>query len=149
MASYLSPRNSPRQLAIDEGFAKANSVFIVITSAKILPRWLFLSKTYIQLTIFNTYLSTKWSFTNKRNHQLLVLEKCLYVLQEVRSIIYFRQFIHPLSLMFLNSFFHLIFFRSRKRRYRILNSCSNVVISMILFGIKRECQSFDVCPRQH
>ena len=27
-----------------------------------------------------------------------MLEKCLYVLQEVRSIIYFRQFIHPLSI---------------------------------------------------
>ena len=29
--------------------------------------------------------------------------------QEVRSLIYFWQFIHPPSLMFLNSFFHLIF----------------------------------------
>ena len=33
----FSPRNSPRQSAIAEGFAEANSVFIVITSAKILP----------------------------------------------------------------------------------------------------------------
>ena len=82
----LLPRVFPRQ----------NSVFI-ITSAKILPRWLFPSKIYIQFTIFNTYFSTKLSFTNKRYH-LHVLEKCLYVLQEVRSIIYFRQFIHPLSL---------------------------------------------------
>ena len=31
-------RNSPRQLAIAEDFAEANSVFIVITSAKILLR---------------------------------------------------------------------------------------------------------------
>ena len=27
-----------------------------------------------------------------------MLEKCLYVLQELRSIMYFQQFIHPLSL---------------------------------------------------
>ena len=39
---------------------------------------------------------TKLSFTNKSYH-LHVLEKCLYVLQEVRSVIYFWQFIHPLS----------------------------------------------------
>ena len=51
---------------------------------------------YIQFTIFNTYLSAKLSFTSKRYHWHVV-EKCLYVL-EVRSIIYFRQFIHPLSL---------------------------------------------------
>ena len=92
-----SPRNSPRQSAIDEGFVEANSVFIVITSAKRLPRWSFPSKIYIQFTIFNTYFSAKSSFANKRYH-LHVLEKCLYVLQEVRSIIFFRQFIHPLSL---------------------------------------------------
>ena len=118
-----------------EGFAEANSTFIVITSAKILPRWLFLSKIYIQFTIFNIYFSTTLLFTNKRYH-LHVLEKSLNVLQEVRSIIYFRQFIHPPSLMFLNSFFRLIFFRSRTRRYRVSNSCSNVLISMILFGKK-------------
>ena len=55
------------------------------------------SKIYIQFTIFNTYFLTKLSFTNKRYH-LHVLEKRLYVLQEVRSIIYFQQFIHPLFL---------------------------------------------------
>ena len=52
---------------------------------------------YIQFTIFNTYFSTKCLFTDKRYH-LHVLEKCLYVLQKVRSIIYFPQFIYPLSL---------------------------------------------------
>ena len=93
----LSPRNSPRQSAISEGFAEANSIFIVITEAKILPRLLFPSKIYIHFTIFNTYFSTKLPFTNKRYH-LHVLEKHLYVLQEVRSIIYFQEFIHPLSL---------------------------------------------------
>ena len=62
-----------------------------------LPRWLFPSKIYIWFTIFNTYFSAKLLFTNKRCH-LHVLEKCLYVLEEVRSIIYVWQFIHPLSL---------------------------------------------------
>ena len=64
---------------------------------KILLRWLFPSKIYIHFTIFNTYFSTKLSFTNKWYH-LHVLEKCLYVPQEVRSIIYFWQFMHALSL---------------------------------------------------
>ena len=107
-STKCSPRNSPGQSAIAEGFAEANNTFIVITLAKILPRWLFLSKIYIKFTIFNTYFSTKLSFKNKRYH-LHVLEKCLNVLQEVRSIIYFRQFIYPPSLMFLNAFFHLYF----------------------------------------
>ena len=92
-----SPQNSLRLSAVAKGFAEVDSVFIVITSTKMLPRWLFPSKIYIQFTIFNTYFSTKLLFTNKRYH-LHVLEKCLYVLQEVRSIIYFWQFIHPLSL---------------------------------------------------
>ena len=135
-----SSQNLPQQSAIAKGFAEANSVFIVITIAKILPWWLFPSKIYIQFKIFNTYFLTKLSFTNKR-YDLHVLQKCLYMLQEVRSIIYFRQFIHPPSLMFLNSF-HLIFFRSRTRRYRVLGSCSNILISMTLFGKKRECQSY-------
>ena len=72
------------------------SVFTVITLAKILPRWLFRSKVYTQFTNFSTYFSTKLLFTNRRYH-LHVLEKCLYVRQEVSSIIYFWQFIHPLS----------------------------------------------------
>ena len=134
-----SPWNSPQKLAIAEGFVKANCVFIVITPTKILPRWIFPSKIYIQLTIFNTYFLTKLLFTNKRYH-LHVLEKCLYVIQEVRSIIYFWQFIHPPSLTFLNSFFHLIFFRSRTRCYRVLNWCSNVVISIIFFEKKKNAK---------
>ena len=93
----ISPWSSSQQLAIAKGFAEANSVPIVITSAKILPRWLFPSKIYIQFTIFNTYFLAKLLFTKKRYH-LHVLERCLYVLQEVTSIIYYRQFIHPLSL---------------------------------------------------
>ena len=94
---FNSPWNSPWQSAFAESFAKANSVFIVITLVKIFSRWSFPSKIYIQFIIFNTYFSTKLLFTSKRYH-LHVLEKCLYMLQEVRSIIYFRQFIHPLSL---------------------------------------------------
>ena len=65
--------------------------FIVITSAKRLPRWLFPSKIYIQFTIVNTYFSTKLSLTNKRYH-LHVPEMCLYVLQEVRSVIMLSSF---------------------------------------------------------
>ena len=127
---YLGSQQLPSVLP------RQTSVFIVITSAKILLRWLFPSKIYIQLIIFNTYFSTKLLFANKRYH-LHVLENCLYVLQEVRSIIYFRQFIDPPSLMFLNFFLHLIFFRSRTRRYRASHSCSNVAIIMILFEKKR------------
>ena len=145
ISDQVSPRNSPRQSAIAEGFADGNSVFIVTTSAKILPRWLFPSKIYIQFTIFNTYFSTKLSFTKKRYH-LHALEMCLYVLQEVRSTIYFRQFIHLPSLMFLNSFLHLIFFRSKTRRYRVLNSCSNVLIRMILFGKKKNAKVLTYAP---
>ena len=97
MCEWISPWNSPWKLAIAEGFAEANSVFIVITLAKTLLRWLFPSKIYIQFTVFNTYFLTKLLCTNKKYH-LHMLEKYLYVLQEVRYIIYFRQFIHPLSL---------------------------------------------------
>ena len=95
--SFFSPQNSPQQSAIAEGFAEANSTFTVITSAKILLRWLFPTSIYIQFTIFNTYFSTKLSSTYKRYH-LHVLEKCLYMLQGVRSIACFWQFIQPLSL---------------------------------------------------
>ena len=92
-----SSRSSLWQLGIAKCFADANIVFIVIALAKILPRWLFGSKIYIQFTIFNTYFYTKLLFTNNRYH-LHMLEKCLYVPQEVRSMIYFWQFIHPLSI---------------------------------------------------
>ena len=89
--------------------------------------------------IFNTYFSTKLSFTNTRFH-LHVLEKFLYMLQEVRSFIYFRQFVHAPSLMFLNCFFHLIFFRSRTKRYCVSSSCSNFLISMTLFEKKENAK---------
>ena len=80
-----SPQNSSRQLAIVKGFAEANSVFIVINLAKILLRWLFPNKIYIQFTILKTYFLTKLKFKNKRYH-LQVLEKCIYVLQVINYI---------------------------------------------------------------
>ena len=83
MLQLCRPQNSPWQLATAEDFAEANSVFIIITSAKILLRWLFPSKIYIQFTTFNTYFSLlllfKWLLRGKR-YRLHVLEKCLYVL---------------------------------------------------------------------
>ena len=92
IGSIFSPQNWPQQSTIAKGFAEVNSVYIVITLAKILLRWLFSSKIYIQFTIFNTYFSTKLLFANKRYH-LHQLEKHLYVLQEVRSIILFILFL--------------------------------------------------------
>ena len=94
---HCSPRVSPRQSVIARGFCRGRQCFSVITSAKILPRWLFPSNIYIQFTIFNIYFSTKLSFTNKWYH-LHMLEKCLYVLQKVKSMIYFRQLIQPFFL---------------------------------------------------
>ena len=94
--SFCQPSKFTSAVCSCQGFCRG-SVFIVITLVKILPVWLFCSKIHIQFTIFNTYFLTKLLFTNKRYH-LHVLEKCLYELQEVRSMIYFRQFIHPLSL---------------------------------------------------
>ena len=64
--THSSPQNSPWQWIIAKGFATANSIFMVITSAKILPRWLFPSKIYIQFTIFNICFLTELSFTNKQ-----------------------------------------------------------------------------------
>ena len=94
-----SPQNSPWQLAIAKGFAKANSVFIVITSAKLLPRWLFSSKLYIQFTIFIIYFLTKL-FTKKR-YNLHVLEKSLYVLKQVRSIIFLGSLFIPFLFVYI------------------------------------------------
>ena len=103
---------------------------------------------HIQFTIYNTHFLTKLSFTNKSYH-LQVLEKCLYVLQEVRSVIYFWQFIHPLSsftwqygtsfalssdiiisakfcnILFLNnfyivSFFYYLFIYCHQRKIRLM-----------------------------
>ena len=96
--------------------------------------WIF-SDTFNSWFVIYYYEIYYHSFIHSFIHSLIhsyhlhVLEKCLNLLQEVRSIIYFRQFFHPSSLMFLNSFFHIIFFRSRTRCYRVSYSCSNVLLS--------------------
>ena len=93
MYHQYSPKNSPRQSASVEVFAEANSVFIVMTSAKTLPKLLFPSKMYIQFICFQyLFLDKKLSLTNKRYH--------LHVPMSVRTtriqVYYiFRQFIHP------------------------------------------------------
>ena len=43
-------------------------------------------------------------------------------------------------ILFLNSSFHLIFFKSRTRRYRVSNLCSNVLISMTFFEKKEHAK---------
>ena len=79
------------------GFCRGKQCFYSNHLSKNITEMIILNKIYIQFTIFNTYFSAKLMFTNKIYH-LHVLEKQLYVLQEVRSIIYFQQFIHPLPL---------------------------------------------------
>ena len=69
------------------------TVFIVIT----LVVYIILAKHIFSLQFLIFISLQNYCLQNKRYH-LHVLEKCLYVLQEVRSIIYFWQFIHPLSL---------------------------------------------------
>ena len=109
-----------------QGFYWGEQCFYSNHFSKILLRWLCPSKIYIQFTIFSTYFLTKLLLTNKRYH-FHMLEKCLFVLEEVRSIIYFQQFIHPLSLCS-----HGI------HGNEVSNSCSNVLIIMTLFRkIKR------------
>ena len=92
---WLQPSKFTSAVSNCQGFCQGKQGFY--SNHLLPPRWLFPSKIYIQFTIFNIYFLAKLSFTNKRYH-LHVLEKHLYVLREVRSIIYFWQFIHPLSL---------------------------------------------------
>ena len=94
---YKQPSKFISTVGNCQGFCRGKQCFYSNHLGKNIAEVIICSKMYIQSIIFNTYLSTKLSFTNKRYH-LHVLEKCLYVLQEVRSIIYFWQFIHPLSL---------------------------------------------------
>ena len=79
------------------GFCQGKQCFNSNHLSKNIAEVIIPSKIYIQFTICNTYFSTKLLLMDKRYH-LHVLEKCLYVLQKVRSIIYFWQFIQPLSL---------------------------------------------------
>ena len=79
------------------GFCRGKLCFNSNHRGKKIAEVIIPSKIYVQFTIFSTYFSTKFLFTDKRYH-LHVLDKCLDVLQKVRSITYFRHFIHPLSL---------------------------------------------------
>ena len=98
---FLLPLSQPSKFTSAvgncRGFCRGKQCFNSDHLNKYIAEVIIPSKIYIQFTIFNTYFSTKFLFTDKRCH-LHVLEKCLYVLQKVRSIIYFLQFIHPLSL---------------------------------------------------
>ena len=114
-------------------------------------RWLFPSNIYIQ-------------FTNKRHH-LHVLENCLYMLLEVKSIIYFLQMIHPLSLhsrgngisfafmsyiiisvkfcvvTFLNNFYFISFFYHfficwRQRKMRLVTLSKSYLYKFFFFFLK-------------
>ena len=93
----LQPSKFTSAVGNCRGFCRGKQCFNSNHLSKNIAEVIIPSKIYIQFTIFNTYFSTKLLFTDKRYH-LHVLEKCLYVLQKVRSIIYFWQFIHPLSL---------------------------------------------------
>ena len=93
----LPPSKFTSAVANCRGFCRGKQCFNSNHLSKNIAEVIIPSKIYIQFTIFNTYFPTKLLFTDKRYH-LHVLEKCLYVLQKVRSIIYFWQFIHPLSL---------------------------------------------------
>ena len=128
---FLQPSKFTSAVCNCRGFCRR------ITSAKILPRWLFPSKIYIQFTIFNTYFSTKLSFTNKKYH-LHMLEMCLYVLQEVRSIIYVRQFNHPLSFSSCDNgtssaFMSYITVSAKFCNVKFLNNFYFVLFSYLLF----------------
>ena len=99
----FSARNSTQQSAIAECFAEANWLYSNYLGKKI-P-----SKIYIQFTIVNTYFSTKLSLTNKRYH-LHVPEMCLYVLQEVRSVIMLSSF-SSLTWQRIKLCFHVLYHR--------------------------------------
>ena len=114
-----------------QGFCRGKQCFYSNHLGKNIAEVIFSSKIYIHFTIFNTYYLTELLFTNKWYH-LHMLQKCLYVLEEVRSIIYFRQFIHPLSL--------------RSRSNEVSNSCLDVLIIMILFGKKKIMPEFGHMP---
>ena len=53
-------------------------IYIYIYIYIILPRWLFPSKIYIQFIIFNTYFSTKLSFTKKDISPARASEVCVF-----------------------------------------------------------------------
>ena len=115
---------SNRQVVLDEKFSQKYPVNARVPQAALeihlgsqqlwrvlLRQTVFLQKSPWQKYCQGNYFIAKYIFSleylilisRQNDHletrdNLYVLEKCLYVLQEVRSIIYFRQFIHPLSL---------------------------------------------------
>ena len=93
----LQPSKFTSTVGNSRGFFRGKRCFNSNHLVKKIAEVIIPSKIYVQFTIFSTYFSTKFLFTDKRYH-LHVLQRCLYVLQKVRSITYFRQFIHPLSL---------------------------------------------------
>ena len=74
------------------------TVFLQLPQQKYCRGDYFLAKYIFSLQFLILISQQNFSFTNKR-YQLHVLEMCLQVLQELRSTIYFWQFIHPASLM--------------------------------------------------
>ena len=115
---------SNRQVVLDEKFSQKYPVNARVPQAALeihlgsqqlwrvlLRQTVFLQKSPWQKYCQGNYFIAKYIFSleylilisRQNDHletrdNLYVLEKRLYVLQEVRSIIYFRQFIHPLSL---------------------------------------------------
>ena len=87
LSSQQLPRVWPRQ-----------TVFLQLPQQKYCRGDYFLAKYIFSLQFLILISQQNFSFTNKR-YQLHVLEMCLQVLQELRSTIYFWQFIHPASLM--------------------------------------------------
>ena len=142
-----------------------------------MPRWLFPSNIHIQFIIFNTYFSTKLSFTDKKRYYLHVLGKCLYILQELRSIIYFWQLIHSLSLCsrgngtsfafmsyiiisakfrdvtFLNNFYFVSFFYHfsicQQRKVRLVTLSKSHLSSMIIEVIRTNFRLFKFFLREN
>ena len=92
----LQPSKFTSTVGNSRGFFRGKQCFNSNHLVKKIAEVIIPSKICVQFTIFSTYFSTKFLFRTR--YYLHVLEKCLYVLQKVRSITYFRQFIHPLSL---------------------------------------------------
>ena len=93
----LQPSKFTSTVGNSRGICRGKRCFNSNHRGKKIAEVIIPSKIYVQFTIFSTYFSTKFLFTDKK-YYLHVLEKCLHVLQKVGSITYFWQFIYPLSL---------------------------------------------------
>ena len=114
-----SPRNSPRQSAIDEDIAEVNSVFRVITLVKILLRWLFPSKIYIQFTIFNTYFSKKI---------MVYKQEILLACAREASICVTRSQVNHIFSAVYSSSFSLFTWQWAKLCFHVLYSCISKIL---------------------